>query len=87
MALVVTAFVSPWGFTVSQFSGNRLRQSRVSSGIRIEALALAVGRSVDTLRQYENGRVDPPASIVSRLADSLGVEVGALFDKRPDVAA
>ncbi|MCO5307455.1 MAG: helix-turn-helix domain-containing protein [Microthrixaceae bacterium] len=87
MALVVTAFVSPWGFTVSQFSGSRLRQSRVSSGIRIEALALAVGRSVDTLRQYENGRVDPPASIVSRLADSLGVEVGALFDKRPDVAA
>lgn len=87
MALVVTAFVSPWGFTVSQFSGSRLRQSRVSSGIRIEVLAVAVGRSVDTLRQYENGRVDPPASIVSRLADSLGVEVGALFDKRPDVAA
>lgn len=65
---------------MSQFSGTRLRQLRHRGDVRIEVLAVSVGRSVETLRQYESGRVDPPSKIVGRLADALGVSPADLFE-------
>lgn len=62
------------------FSGNALRRIRVAAGIRPERLAVDVGRSTDTLRGYEHGRIDPPASVVGALAGALNVEPGDLFD-------
>jgi transcriptional regulator with XRE-family HTH domain len=69
------------------FSGHRLRQARKASGVRYEHLAVAVGRSTDTLRSYEAGRVDPPASVVARLADALDVDPGELFEVASNKAA
>lgn len=80
MALASPSFPNPWGFRMSQFSGVRLRQLRQHNHVRIEVLAVAVGRSVDSLRQYEAGRVDPPASVVGRLADALHVTPSDFYE-------
>jgi transcriptional regulator with XRE-family HTH domain len=65
---------------MSQFSGRRLRQLRVAAGIPRERLALEIGRSIFSVLDYEAGRTDPPAPVISRLADVLGVAPGDLFD-------
>jgi transcriptional regulator with XRE-family HTH domain len=64
----------------STFSGARLRAARAAAGIPIERVALDIQRSADSVRSYETGRIDPPASLVARLADSVGVHPGELFD-------
>lgn len=70
-----------------RFSGPKLRQARLRSGAPITRVALDVGRSVESLRCYESGRIDPPASIVAALAESLGVDPGELFADDQEVAA
>lgn len=62
------------------FSGPALRRHRTARNVRREALALAVDRSAQTIQLYEIGKVDPPASVVARLADALDVDPGALFE-------
>jgi len=40
---------------------------------------VSVDRSASTIRLYEAGLVDPPASMVAKLAAALGVQPGDLF--------
>ena len=63
------------------FSGSRLADARQAAGLRREAVAVAVDRSLPTIVGYELGRVDPPASIVARLADAVGVAAGDLYER------
>ncbi len=65
---------------MQRFSGSALRQARRAAHVRPERLAVEVARSVESIRGYEGGRIDPPASVVAALADALGVEAGSLFE-------
>lgn len=61
------------------FSGEALRRRRQSAQIRPERIAVEINRSVESIRSYESGRVDPPARVVARLAAALGCEPADLF--------
>lgn len=56
------------------FSGPRLRDTRITAGLRPEQLAAHIGRSVYSIHEYERGRVCPPATVVHRIATALGVD-------------
>lgn len=64
---------------MKRFSPAALRRARVDSGIRIECVAVAISRSVDSIRAYESGRANPPAAVVASLAAALGIDPGDLF--------
>jgi transcriptional regulator with XRE-family HTH domain len=66
---------------MSRFSGDRLREFRQARQFRREHLADRIEKSVETLRLYETNRVDPPASVVARIADSLRILAGDLFEE------
>ena len=72
---------------MQRFSGTQLRTRRLALGLRAEHLAVAVGRSVESVRGYEAGRIDPPAAIVAALADAVGVTPGELFESDEHQAA
>jgi transcriptional regulator with XRE-family HTH domain len=63
------------------FSGARLADARQAAGLRREAVAVAVDRSLPTIVGYELGRIDPPASVVGRLADAVGCAPGDLYER------
>lgn len=63
-----------------KFSGRRLQEERTAIGLRPEAVALAIDRSVYSLSGYEAGRIDPPASVVAALAEKLGVDESVFFE-------
>ena len=63
------------------FSGQKVRDARTRAGIRPEMIAVAISRSVDSLRLYEQGRTDPPASVIAALANALHLEPGEFFDQ------
>jgi transcriptional regulator with XRE-family HTH domain len=65
---------------VAVFVGERLRSRRMAAGKSREQLAVDVGRSLYSIAGYELGHIDPPASIVAALADSLGCSPGDLFE-------
>jgi len=69
---------------MERFSPTRLRSARLACGQRPEHLALAVERSVDSIRGYEAGRIDPPASVIAKLASALNCRVGELFEIEVD---
>jgi transcriptional regulator with XRE-family HTH domain len=54
------------------FSGPRLREARKSAGLSPEHLAISVGRSSYSIREYEMGRVIPSTTILIAIADTLG---------------
>jgi len=62
-----------------RFNPQALQQARRESGLRAEAVALGADRSLDSIRGYEKGRVDPPTSILCRLANVLDIDVRTLF--------
>lgn len=62
------------------FSGARLRETRVAAGLRPEHVAFSIERSVYSIHEYERGRVCPPAAVIDRLAQALGVTPGDLLD-------
>lgn len=62
------------------FSPRRLAQARAAAGLRREAVAVAIDRSAASVTAYEHGQADPPASVVGRLADTLGVVVDDLYE-------
>jgi transcriptional regulator with XRE-family HTH domain len=61
------------------FDGRQLRRLRESAGKSPEQLAVAVGRTSQTIGLYESSRISPPSRIVCILADELGCAVGDLF--------
>jgi transcriptional regulator with XRE-family HTH domain len=63
-----------------QFSGRRLRELRRARGIKPEALAVAIDRSVSSVALYERSAVIPPGTVLAELATVLGCEVSDLFE-------
>ncbi|WP_327654776.1 helix-turn-helix domain-containing protein [Streptomyces sp. NBC_00483] len=69
------------------FSGPRLRNARMSAGISPEQLAINVGRSFYSIREYEMGRVTPSVATLAAIADTLGTSVDALLTEEAANAA
>jgi len=64
---------------LNRFSGNALAERRKELGLRHEDVAVGVDRTASAIRMYEAGAIDPPASIVCKLADVLRIDPGRLF--------
>ena len=69
------------------FSGHRLREARKSAGLSPEHLAISVGRSSYTIREYELSRVAPSVATLAALADTVGCSVDDLLDEEVANAA
>ncbi|MEU5247303.1 helix-turn-helix transcriptional regulator [Streptomyces asoensis] len=61
------------------FSGPRLREARKSAGLSPEQLAVNIGRSFYSVREWELGRVTPSVATLAAIADILGCTVDALL--------
>ena len=64
-----------------KFSGRRLADHRLRKNLRPEHLAVHIGRCSMTVRQYEHGKIQPPADVVGSLADALDITVDDLFEQ------
>ncbi|WP_310725052.1 helix-turn-helix transcriptional regulator [Streptomyces sp. N2A] len=69
------------------FSGPRLREARKSAGLSPEHLAISIGRSSYTIREYELSRTAPSVATLAAIADTLGVTVDDLLDEEAANAA
>ena len=63
-----------------RFSPERLRDARDRARLTREQLALATGRSTQTVDLWERGKVQPPERIVGLIAAALDVDVDELHD-------
>lgn len=59
--------------------GNRLKQFRRASGLRLKDVADAAGCSESMLSKVENGQVSPSINMLHRLTRALGVNISSLF--------
>lgn len=64
---------------MTRFDGHNIREARLESGLRPEQVALAIGKSVYTVLEYERGRVMPPADAIAALSRFLGVSADRLL--------
>jgi transcriptional regulator with XRE-family HTH domain len=69
------------------FSGPRLREARKSAGLSPEQLAVNIGRSFYSVREWELGRVTPSVATLAALADTLGCTVDGLLTEEAANAA
>ena len=69
-----------------QFSPSRLMAARKASGKSPEHVAIAIGRSSLSVREYERGRVVPPTQILGPLAAAVGCNVADLFEETGDAS-
>lgn len=69
------------------FSGPRLRNARKSAGLSPEQLAVSIGRSFYSVREWELGRVTPSVTTLAALADILGCTVDDLLTEEAANAA
>ena len=63
-----------------RFSPQRLRDARDRARLSREQLAIATGRSAESVDLWERGKVTPPRRIVGLIAAALSVEVDELYD-------
>lgn len=52
--------------------GRRIRSARRDAGLTVEALAVALGRNVDTIYRWEQGRSSPSVDEVVTIARVTG---------------
>jgi transcriptional regulator with XRE-family HTH domain len=64
----------------------KLKQLRQDAGLSQEALARAIGMSVSTVHDYEQGRKEPLMRSAFKLARALGVDC-RVFDTEDDAQA
>jgi len=60
------------------FNHQKMRELRLERGIRPEQMAVAIDRSVASVRLYENGSVPPPMPVVDLIARVLRVTPSSL---------
>lgn len=60
--------------------GVRIQQLRRQSNRTQRSVATAAGVAVEYLSRIENERVTPTLATLSKIAEALGTELGALFD-------
>lgn len=61
--------------------GSRIRILREEKNVTLEQLASKTGLTKGQLSKIENGKVSSPVSTISRIATSLGVDIGFFFQK------
>ena len=64
--------------------GQRIREVRMAENLSVRRFALIVGTGHSHIVQIEKGAVDIRFSLLCRIADGLGVQVGDLTDD-PDM--
>lgn len=64
---------------MERFSGPSLQAARRRAGKSREQLAVEVGRSYQTIINYERNYNSPTAAVLPALAHAVGVEIGDLF--------
>ena len=64
--------------------GKNLKFYRLRSGLTQQELAERVGIGAMAISNYENEKRQPNYQVVIRLADQLGVAIGALLSNIPD---
>ena len=68
---------------VIHIMGERIASLRRHFGLSQSALAHALGLSTSTIAMYEQGRREPPVSIIIALAATLGVTIDYLLTGQP----
>ena len=63
--------------------GQRLRHFRSQAALTLDQLGAAVGIAGSQLSLIENGRKEPRLSLLSRIAETLAIEVSDLLDDAP----
>ncbi|MFT4029344.1 MAG: helix-turn-helix domain-containing protein [Protaetiibacter sp.] len=66
--------------------GQRMRHFRTAAGLTLGELGDAVGVSASQLSLLENGKREPRLSLLSSIAEHLGIPVGELLDDAPPSA-
>ena len=61
--------------------GSRLRQLREAAGLTQEQLGERAGMQYQSIAKYERGAVEPTWPNVVKLAEALGVDVGAFQNR------
>ena len=61
-----------------------IRTARTQSRLSLRALAQRAGTSHATLSAYENGRVDPTASVLSRIVAAAGCSLETTLLRSPE---
>lgn len=54
------------------FDRERIRRARKQAGLTQAALGERIGKSADTIRGYESGRIHPPLTVLERIAEVTG---------------
>lgn len=70
-----------------RFAGSRLRELRTTAGLRVEELAVAVGRGASMITSLELGRANPSLETLLALATVLDCEIGELIETTPAATA
>jgi DNA-binding XRE family transcriptional regulator len=68
-----------------RFKGGVARQLRRDLGITPAELAVKIGRSVESVRFYEIGRVQPPTDVGKKIARVLRCRLDELYEDAPTV--
>jgi len=67
--------------------GTRLRHARLVKQFRIRDVAERVGCSMSVISKVENGKATPSLTLLHRLVNVLGINIGALFDAQEGESA
>jgi transcriptional regulator with XRE-family HTH domain len=65
------------------FDPERIRQARTEADLSQKALGEKVGKSADTVRGYEKGRIQPPGDVVERIGEVTGKSPEWFLKRRP----
>lgn len=61
--------------------GERIKGLRETKGLTQAQLAAALGKSIETISNFERGKTIPSVMTLANLAEALGQPLQALFDK------
>lgn len=66
---------------MQKFSPARLIAARRALGLNRDQVAFSIGRTAQMYAFYEKGKHAPPANLLPKIADRLGVTVADLFEE------
>ena len=59
--------------------GKRLQRYRLEAGVTQQALGIRIGRTANTIAEYEAGRTKIPVEVVAKLAKELNFSIDELL--------
>ena len=70
----------------SKLNPNKVKQARLSRGISAVELAEKLGKTRQTINQYEIGTIEPPISILKQLGLILGYHIEFFYKESGHVS-